>query len=66
MTLGIQLAFTKSDNETVKNNYFVEHLKNHDELRANIVLDSDPNEIPEWIKQGVLDSLNTVDNNDQP
>ena len=58
------LAFTAADNETVKNNHLVKHLKNHDELRANIVLDSDPNEIPEWMMgQDVLDFFNTVDNN---
>lgn len=65
MTLGIQLAFTATDNETVKNNHFVKHLKNHDELRVNIVLDSDPNEIPEWMTQAVSESFNTVDNNNQ-
>lgn len=66
MTLGIQLAFTANDNETVKNNHFVKCLKNHDELRANIVLDGDPNEIPKWMAQAVSESLNTVDNNNQP
>lgn len=65
MTLGIQLAFTAADNETVKNNHFVKHLKNHDELRANIVLDGDQNEIPEWMTQAVSESFNTLDNNNQ-
>lgn len=58
------LAFTANDNETVKNNHFVKHLKNHDELRANIVLDGDQNEIPEWMTQAVSESFNTVDNTD--
>lgn len=65
MTLGIQLAFTAADNEAVKNNHFVKCLKNYDELRANIVLDGDPNGIPEWMTQAVSESLDTVDNNNQ-
>ena len=59
-------AFTANDNETVKNNNFVKCLKNHDKLRDNTVLDGDPNDIPEWMTQAVSESLNTIDNNDQP
>ena len=39
--------------------------KSNDKLRDNTVLDSDPNEIPEWMTQAVSESFNTVDNNNQ-